>query len=92
MASVEFAADIPDTSPVSTLVDNLASLREELLALPASTRALLARDLAESLDPAPDPQAEQAWLNLAEQRMAELACGAVKPVPGVEALALALTP
>lgn len=72
---------------MSTLVDNLASLREELLALPASTRALLARDLAESLDSVPDEQAEQAWLNLAEQRMTELASGAVQPVPGPEVLA-----
>lgn len=72
---------------MSTLVDNLASLREELLALPASTRALLARDLAESLDSVPDEQTEQAWLNLAEQRMAELASGTVKPVPGAEVLA-----
>jgi putative addiction module component (TIGR02574 family) len=72
---------------MSTLVDNLASLREELLSLPASTRALLARDLAESLDSASDEQAEQAWLKLAERRMAELASGAVKPVPGTEVLA-----
>jgi len=67
---------------MSTLVDNLASLREELLALPASARAMLAQDLVESLDSAPDEKAEQAWLNLAEQRLAELNSRQVQPVSG----------
>ena len=71
---------------MSTTVDDIASLREELLALPASTRALLARDLMDSLDSPPDIAAEQAWLELAEQRLEELKSGQVKPVPGPEVL------
>ena len=72
---------------MSTAADEIATLREELLALPASTRALLARDLAESLDSTPDLRIEEAWLQLAEQRLEELKSGQVQPVPGAEVLA-----
>lgn len=71
---------------MSTATDDIAILREELLALPASTRALLARDLAESLDSTPDKEVEEAWLQLAERRLDELKSGQVKPVPGPSVL------
>jgi putative addiction module component (TIGR02574 family) len=67
---------------MSIAANDIAILREELLALPASTRALLARDLADSLDSAPDKEVEDAWLQLAERRLDELKSGQVKPVPG----------
>lgn len=67
---------------MSTAANDIATLREELLALPASTRALLARDLAESLDTSPDKEVEDAWLQLAERRLDELKSGQVKPVAG----------
>ena len=72
---------------MSTSVDDIALLRDELLCLPASTRALLARDLMDSLDSPPDVAAEQAWLELAERRLDELKSGQVKPMAGPEVLA-----
>jgi len=71
---------------MNTAANDIATLREELLALPASTRALLARDLAESLDTSPDKGMEEAWLQLAERRLDELKSGQVKPVPGLAVL------
>ena len=67
---------------MSTTADNVATLREELLALPASTRALLAQDLMTSLDSESDTDVERAWLELAERRLDELKTGQVKPVSG----------
>ncbi len=67
---------------MSTTADNVANLREELLALPASTRALLAQDLMTSLDSESDADVERAWLELAERRLDELKTGQVKPVSG----------
>ena len=67
---------------MSTTADNVATLREELLALPASTRALLAQDLMTSLDSESDADVELAWLELAERRLDELKTGQVKPVAG----------
>ncbi len=52
------------------------------MALPATTRALLAQDLMASLDSETDADVEQAWLELAERRLDELKSGQVKPVPG----------
>lgn len=67
---------------MNTAADNVATLREELMALPATTRALLAQDLMASLDSETDADVEQAWLELAERRLDELKSGQVKPVPG----------
>ncbi|MBL9025142.1 MAG: addiction module protein [Myxococcales bacterium] len=47
-------------------------LRREVLGLSREERAGLARDLIESLDPARDDDAEQAWLDEAERRAAEV--------------------
>ena len=43
-------------------------LRREVLNLPREERAGLARELIESLDPARDDDAAQAWLDEAERR------------------------
>lgn len=50
-------------------------LRGEVLSLPREERAGLARELIESLDPAQDDDAEQAWLDEAERRASEVSSG-----------------
>ena len=50
-------------------------LRREALGLSREERAGLARDLIESLDPARDDGAEQAWLDEAERRAADASSG-----------------
>ncbi|MBK6515846.1 MAG: addiction module protein [Polyangiaceae bacterium] len=50
-------------------------LRREVLNLSREERAGLARDLIESLDPARDDDAEQAWLDEAERRATEVTSG-----------------
>ncbi len=71
---------------MSTKAADITTLREELLGLPISTRALLAQDLLKSLDSPAGAEAERAWFNLAEDRLDELKSGKVKPVSGVEVL------
>jgi len=53
-------------------------LRQEALRLPRDERAVLARDLIESLDDPADDDAEQAWLDEAERRAAEINSGSVE--------------
>jgi hypothetical protein len=67
---------------MNTAAGDIANPREELLALPASTRALLARGLAESLVSAPAQAVDQVWLQLAERRLDELKSSQAKPVAG----------
>jgi putative addiction module component (TIGR02574 family) len=50
-------------------------LRREVLGLSREERAGLARDLIDSLDPARDDDAEQAWLEEAERRAADVSSG-----------------
>lgn len=50
-------------------------LRREVLNLPREERAGLARELIESLDPARDDDAAQAWLDEAERRAIEVESG-----------------
>lgn len=62
---------------------DILALREELKSLPATTRALLASDLLESLDE--DGQAaaaDEAWAIEAERRLDEVLSGRVKTTPG----------
>ena len=70
---------------MSTTAD-ITNLREDLLALPVSTRALLAHDLLESLGSKDNAEGEQSWCDLAERRLDELKSGKVKAVPGPEVL------
>lgn len=61
------------------------TLEAQLLRLPPEARAHLARVLIESLDE--QPELDPAWLDEAERRAAELATGAVEPIPTTSALA-----
>ena len=70
---------------MSTTAD-ITNLREDLLALPVSTRALLAHDLLESLGSKDNAGGEQSWCDLAERRLDELKSDKVPPVPGLEVL------
>lgn len=62
---------------------DILALREELKSLPATTRALLASDLLESLDAdGREAAADEAWAIEAERRLDEVLSGRVKTTPG----------
>lgn len=56
-------------------------LFREALRLTEAERAELAGMLLESIEPAPDPDTEQAWLAEIERRMEQLDSGQVKSIP-----------
>ena len=62
-------------------------IAEQALALSSDARALLADRLVESLEPAEDEAVRALWAEEAQRRWEELESGAVKEVPGEEALA-----
>ena len=62
-------------------------LTEEMLALPSEARALLADRLVESLDPAENEAVRELWVADVKRRRDEVRTGAVKTIPGAEALA-----
>jgi len=66
---------------MSTKLERLAL---ELLGLPASSRAQLAKQLIASLDESESPDAEELWLEEAQRRAAEIAEGKVTCVPAEE--------
>jgi len=66
---------------MSTQLERLAL---ELLGLPASSRALLAKKLIESLDESESPDPEALWIEVAQRRAAELAEGKVQGIPAEE--------
>lgn len=68
---------------MSTQLERLAV---ELLGLPASSRALLAKKLIESLDETETPDAEALWLEVAKRRADEIRQGKVKTVPAEEVM------
>jgi len=57
-------------------------LTEELLALPADARALLADRLVESLDPLEDDAVRSSWASEASRRRDEVRSGKVEAIPG----------
>ena len=57
-------------------------LTEEMLALPADARALLADRLAESLDPLADDEVRASWAAEAVRRRDEVRSGKVEAIPG----------
>ena len=63
-------------------------ITDEALALPSEARALLADRLVESLDPAEDGIIGRLWAEEAQKRLSELRSGAVKAIPGEEAVAM----
>ncbi len=71
------------TEAMSTQLERLAL---ELLGLPASSRALLAKKLIESLDESESPDPEALWIEVAQRRAAELAEGKVQGIPAEEVL------
>jgi putative addiction module component (TIGR02574 family) len=68
---------------MSTQLERLAI---ELLGLPASSRALLAKQLLTSLDETETPDSQQLWIEVAQRRAAELAEGKVEGIPAEEVL------
>ena len=68
---------------MSTKLERLAL---ELLGLPASSRAELAKQLISSLDESESPDAERLWFEEARRRAAEIAEGKVECVPAEEVL------
>jgi putative addiction module component (TIGR02574 family) len=63
---------------MSTQLERLAV---ELLGLPTSSRALLAKKLIESLDETETPDPLDAWIAVAQRRAKELEEGVVQGIP-----------
>jgi len=68
---------------MSSKVEKLAL---ELLGLPASARAELARRLITSLDETDDGDVDALWIEEAERRLSELREGKVQTVPAEQVL------
>jgi hypothetical protein len=68
---------------MSTQLERLAV---ELLGLPASSRALLAKKLIESLDETETPDAEALWIEAAKRRADEIREGNVQTIPADEVM------
>jgi hypothetical protein len=68
---------------MSTQLERLAV---ELLGLPTSSRALLAKKLIESLDESESPDPQAAWIAVAQCRAKELEDGVVQGIPAEEVL------
>jgi hypothetical protein len=66
---------------------SIEQLTQAVLSLPSTSRALLAEKLIESLEFDIDPTIQTAWIVEAKQRRDEIRSGAVKAIPGEEALA-----
>jgi putative addiction module component (TIGR02574 family) len=60
----------------------MEKLTEEVLALPAEARALLADRLVESLDPLVDDDVRSSWAAEAARRRDEVRTAKVKAIPG----------
>jgi hypothetical protein len=65
----------------------IEQIAEQVLSLPSDARALLADRLVESLDPLEDEAIRAVWVVEARRRLEEVRSGAVKTIPGEEALA-----
>jgi len=61
---------------------SVEKLTEEMLALPADVRALLADRLVESLDPLADEEVRASWAAEAVRRRDEVRSGKVEAIPG----------
>ena len=65
----------------------IEQIAEQALNLTSDARALLADRLVESLDPLEDEAIRAVWMAEARRRLDEVRSGAVKTIPGEEALA-----
>lgn len=63
---------------------NPATIEQEALHLPALDRAKLAHKLLLSLEDMSEPEIEEAWLDEAERRAAEIDQGLVQLIPAEE--------
>jgi hypothetical protein len=68
---------------MSTQLERMAV---ELLGLPASSRALLAKKLIESLDESETPDTEALWIEVAQRRAKELEEGTAQGIPAEKVL------
>ena len=66
------------------MATTLETLTIELLGLPASTRAKLAKQLIASLDEEEPPELDEAALNIAERRARDMRSGKVQGIPAEE--------
>ncbi len=66
---------------------SIEQLTEELLALPSTSRALLAEKLVESLEFDIDSAIQAAWTTEAKKRRDQVRDGVVQPISGEAALA-----
>ena len=67
-------------------MQSIEQLTKEILSLPSASRALLAEKLVESLEFDTDPVIQTAWTTEAKRRRDEVRSGAVRTIPGEEAL------
>ena len=65
----------------------LDQLAEQAMQLPASSRALLAERMVESLDAGERDEVERAWVAEALRRRDEVRSGRVQPIAGEQVLA-----
>jgi hypothetical protein len=68
---------------MSTATPSLEQLLETILARPAADRAVIAEVVADSLHP-PDPEIEQAILEVVRQRIAAYETGELETISGEE--------
>lgn len=68
------------------MTTNFKKLEKEVRALDFRTKAALARTLIEDLDDSLDDDAERIWLEEAQRRYQAYKSGALKSVPGEEAM------
>ncbi len=62
---------------------NTQQLIYQAISLPIEERALIIESLIQSLNPSED-EIEQAWLDTAQKRLAEIESGQVQPISGEE--------
>jgi putative addiction module component (TIGR02574 family) len=75
----------------SEMADVLKKMEDEVLELPARSRAHLAERLIASLERVIDPEAESEWLAEVERRSSELKRRKVKGIPAEKVLKKART-
>ena len=64
----------------------LAEIERDIRALSSRERAQLLNALISALDAPADPDADRAWLEESERRLAQIESGKAKTVPGTEVL------
>ena len=65
----------------------VADIEQEIRSLPDAEKERLLRALLEELDGAPDPDADQAWLEEIQRRSREFDAGLVEAIPAEKVFA-----